>query len=688
MDLTQNKINVLSQNLRKKRLRLEILDNDMRTLDTIEGLTISGSITADANSDIRRSGNVTMCIPNYPDASTLINKLDGFTIEIGGKIWIDKYVKISIGIDDIKSFNGNTVWYKLGVFLINQPVRSFSGTEYTLSFSCIDLMAKLTGQRQGQLTGTSTVIEKGKTENTVYVRTKLYDALINTITELGGFSKYKIYPIPDIYANLPYDIKVDVGATVYDILKQLMDIIPTWQMYFDLDGIFTVEPIPSGEDSIVYSINQDQYISDVMNVDFENVKNQIVIYGRVNTLSYYTENTIDNPDNVIYQENLGAASATLILKYSKIDIDSLNISATTFGFFSLPNANTLPITNIEIWSENSPIIVSTSSAKMSLVKFENVTTSFGVTYNTTQVEKNTILPNDVYFIRIYDATLDNKVIDITKDITFEFMGKQSVSYNLVNDNKESPFYINNLYKVENYYAEKVETPNGTTFGSMYDLYLNNEENLTKLNSGTIITFIPNAPNVYAQDVGFTGINIYVQNISQTGSKTINKILSNIPLVQNKWVDGLRPYVVENKLYNDYTIWELKYENDGIHEWFVLVQRNPFVLTKVLSSGEYDNIYADQLAYERCLYELYLSSNLNDNISIGIIPNYLIDVNNKIKYKPNHALPKIVKNSLTEDEINLEYNYITKNITYPLSLDNTAQTITAIHIYESGNLVGY
>lgn len=688
MDLTQNKINILSQNLRRKRLRLELLDNDMRTLDTIEGLAISGSITADANSDIRRSGNITMCIPNYPDASTLINKLDGFTIEIGGKIWLDKYVKISIGIDDITSSTGDTVWYKLGVFLINQPVRSFSGTEYTLSFACIDLMAKLTGQRQGQLTGTTTVIAKGYTENDTYIRTKLYDALIGTITELGGFTKYKIYPIPDIYTNLPYDIKVDTGATVYDILKQLMDIISTWQMYFDLDGVFTVEPIPNGEDAIIYTIDENQYISDVMNIDFENVKNQIVIYGRVNTLSYYTENTSIIMDNVIYKPNSDGITSTLVLKYSKINTESLNISATTFGFYSLPYSNALPITNVEIWSENSPLIYSSSTANISLVKFENVKTSFGQTYDTKQVEINSIMPENVYFIRIYDATIENNTIDISKDIIFEFMGKQSVSYNLVNDNKESPFYINNLYKEENYYAEKVKTPSGETFGSAYDLYLNNEENLTQLNPGTIITFIPNAPNVYAEGKNFTGINIYTQNILNDGSKTASKILNNIPLVQNVWINKNRPYVVQNKLYNDYTIWELRYENDGINEWFVLTQRNPYVLTKVLSSGEYDNIYADQLAYERCLYELYLSSNLNDNISIGIIPNYLIDVNNRILYKPNHALPRIVKSSLSDDERNIQYDYMTKNITYPLSLDSTAQTIQAIHIYDSGNLVGY
>ena len=61
-------------------------------------------------------------------------------------------------------------------------------------------------------------------------------------------------------------------------------------MYFNNDGILIIEPIPSGKNAIVYNIDAEQYISDSTNCDFENVKNQIVIYGRLNTLTYFAEN--------------------------------------------------------------------------------------------------------------------------------------------------------------------------------------------------------------------------------------------------------------------------------------------------------------------------------------------------------------------------------------------------------------
>lgn len=774
MYLTQEQIDVLKQTLRNKRLKIELLDSNMRTVNSIEGHAIGGSITANANNDIRRTGNIQMSIPISSQATTLLDQLDGFTIEIGGKIWLDKYIKIKVGIENILSATNEIVWYPLGVFLINKPSRTFSATEYSLSFECIDLMSKLTGQRQGQLTGTTTVIEKGHYETIngeqVYIRTKLADALISTITELGGFSKYSIYPIPDVYKYLPYDIKVGVGSTVYDILKQLMQIISTWQMYFDLDGTFIVQPIPSGENSIIYDIDDQQYISNTSSADFENVKNQIVVYGRVNNLSYYTENaessaksTVSlnsgisnvqinietfetkitskgsysfiytnnnwtfNSENIsigdygityngtpkenaqitiIYEpeqnNNVVYDGNTLILNYTTLNDQTFTISGVTFGFMSLSKPNSQPFTKVQLKVGGEMILTS------DLVKFENTTNSFGVDYNTTQIEANTILPNDIYFIRIYDGTLTSeKYVDITQPITFEFMGKQAVAYNLVNDNKESPFYINNNIDATNYYGGEAKTPEGANWGEGFEITLNNDEQLTDLNVGDIITFIANAPNIYAQGKSFSYVNINQANGTN--------LATNIPLVQNIWDTSIspasRPYLQENKIANDYTIWKLRYEIINNVPSLTLVGRNENAIVKVCTGGEYDNIYADQLAYERCLWEMFQHSNLNDTLSLGIVPNYLLDVNCKIAFDDNDALPIGIydtqpynvrisqENPIVYQQFvtslgndfyvkteNVGY-FLTKQLTYPLGINSTPQTISAIRIYDSGNLVG-
>lgn len=672
MYLTQEQINTLGRNLRKKHLRLELLDSSLRTIDRIEGLAISGSINADANNNIRRSGSIEIAVPTNPSATTLLDKLKGFSIEVGGKVWLDKLIKIYIGIDDITT--QDIVWYKLGVFLINAPTRTFSSEAYTLSFNCVDLMAKLTGDRQGQLAGPTTVIEQGYYDaEGVYQKTEFRDALISTITEMGDIKKYRIASIPSPYKYLPYDIKLGVGSTVYDILKQLLDILSTWQMYFDLDGVFVVEPIPSGDDAIVYELNADQYISDVANTDFTNVKNQIVVYGRCNTLTYYSENDETTTNNVEYVGN------SLILRYSSINTDGLTIGGTTFGFMSLDKPNTTAINNVKIYSDNELLLDS------DLVKFENSTNSFGVDYTTAQIEIGSILPNDIYFVRIFSGIQtkdENEVetLDITQPIVFEFMGKQAVAYSMVNENKESPFYINGNLDEPNFYAGLATTPNGLNIGEGFALTLNNDEAITSLQNGAIITFQANWNNLYAGGKDYTSVSVDTKDGAQ--------ILNDIKLVQDKWEydssgNPYRPNVLQDKISNDYTIWQLRYELFNGTQQFVLVGRNPSAIVKVCSGGEYDNIYADQLAYERCLYELFNHSNLNDSINLDVVPNYLLDVNCKIRYNPNNALPRNIRKDVQAEE---QY-YITKRITYPLGVDNTPQNINATRIYDSGNLVG-
>jgi len=786
MQLTQEQIDVIEQNLRRQKIKIEILDFNFKTIDSIEGYAIDGSITANADNAIRRSGNITLAIPLDYSAITFLDKVDGITISLDGKIWIDKYVRILVGIENILSTNNEIIWYKLGVFLIDSPKRIFNATNYTISFDCIDLMAKLTGSRQGQLTGMTTLIEKGYytvvDEETVYQKVLIADALISVITELGGISKYIISPIPDVYKYLPYDIKVGVGETVYDLLKTMLDILSTWEMFFDVDGVLTIRPIPSGKKSIIYDLNDAHYDSDEINLNFSNVKNQVVVYGRLNTLNYYTEDTessatistgeslgitsaslnletfemkistsgtydfiynetyweydgsevilgdygitivgdpIDNDiveivyteavdDNVMYSPN-GDGTETLILKYTGIDVDTLTISGTNLGFHSEEAYNLLPINKVEIWNNGSKIIYSHDDIEIKLTKFENSNTEFGIEYDTTQIEVNDIIPKNIYFIRIFDATLTtSETVDLTKNITFEFMGKQQVAYTLVNDNLESPFYINAQYSNQtNFYAGLAYVSSEYKIGENYLLTLNNQSAMTSLEDGSIITFMANANNIYSI-FSSTATTITIR----TQDDLDNILVSDIPLLQNSWniTQTERPPVVENKLSDNFTIWKIRYDanyGSGVG-CFVLIGRAESALTQIFSGDDYDNIYSDQLAYERCLWELFLHSNMENTINISCIPNYLIDVNNKIIYDENNALPSsvylnepfLVKvPSSTEYQQMLMSNgkifyvkvngikyYITKQINYPLGINSSSQKITAIEIYDSGNLV--
>ena len=136
---------------------------------------------------------------------------------------------------------------------------------------------------------------------------------------------------------------------------------------------------------------------------------------------------------------------------------------------------------------------------------------------------------------------------------------------------------------------------------------------------------------------------------------------------------------------------------------------------VKSGGDFDNIYSDRLAYERCVYELFTHTNLNNNISISCVPNYYLDVNQKIEVSADAELPLWLRDALyfapqNPEKTDYEYlvgredkyftvgsgangvatnkkRYLIKSITYPLGVADNTQTINAIEIYDYGNLMG-
>ena len=258
---TQTDYDLVQMNTRNAKIKVELLNFNFQTISSLEGKTTSGSIEVDANSDIRRTCNL----------SLVAKDIDENMISEGGELWLDKYIKIYQGIDNTRD-NNKTVWWNMGIFLINNPNTVYSAADHTISFEGLDLMAKLTGRRNGQLPAVATLVPAGS---------KIADVVKKTITQLGGFYNYII---EDEGLEVPYDIKMDMGATIYDLLAELRDLYSNWEMFFDVDGVFHWQKIPNGEkEAVVVNFNEIQplIISDNVDIDFENVKNNIIVYGRL-----------------------------------------------------------------------------------------------------------------------------------------------------------------------------------------------------------------------------------------------------------------------------------------------------------------------------------------------------------------------------------------------------------------------
>ena len=250
------------QNSRVIHAKINVLDFNFNLVEEITGTVLNGSsYTIDATSDIRRTCSITIVVK---DAT--------FDIEYGSKVWLDKYIQIFVGIEDIANQN-NVVYSNIGIFLIDNPKQMYDATNNTLSINGVDLMSKMTGLRNGYLEGITYQVK---------ANTNIRSAMIALVHDECGFSQYNI-DLPNPTPFTPTDLSFGLGSTAYNILAQLRDINSNYQTYFDPNGVFNFNQIPSGENEQIM-VDADVWkkvlISYSKETYYEEVKNYIEVFGK------------------------------------------------------------------------------------------------------------------------------------------------------------------------------------------------------------------------------------------------------------------------------------------------------------------------------------------------------------------------------------------------------------------------
>ena len=284
MNIDQREYNVTKQRGRIIHTKINILNFDFQIVGEVSGVVLDGSTyNIDATSDIRRTCSI-----------SLIPKDSTFDVAYGGKIWLDKYVQVFVGIEDITN-NNEIVYSNLGLYLINNPTQVYDATNNTITINGVDLMAKITGMRNGYLEGITYQVPMN------YGIKQVMTALIH---DECGFPNYSIdQPSPTILT--PFDMSFGLGSTAYNILTQLRDINANYQTYFDQNGTFWFNAIPSGENEQVM-VDDDIWnkvlISYKKSSDFESVKNYIEVFGKTQDDGHtpYGVAYEDNPDSPFY----------------------------------------------------------------------------------------------------------------------------------------------------------------------------------------------------------------------------------------------------------------------------------------------------------------------------------------------------------------------------------------------------
>lgn len=266
-------------------------DEEVYTDAQIEGMVTGGSISVNGTSAIRRSGSLTMLVP---EGTTYYRVTD-----IDNLISANKRVKVEIGIKDLDT-NSDIIWSKMGTFAIGAASVTHNLQGVNISITLKDLMCLLNGELGGLFM--STVIHSPFYDVVTggEARPKIIDLIYALVCDYGGFPRDKVIisDIPDrirntvrwtgdydIYSydvntNDPYSgkiftpIKPDVdkyeaysfndnigyvntdftyptdkelisnaGESIVSMLDKIKGVLGNFEYFFDVDGIFHFQEI-------------------------------------------------------------------------------------------------------------------------------------------------------------------------------------------------------------------------------------------------------------------------------------------------------------------------------------------------------------------------------------------------------------------------------------------------------------
>ena len=597
----QKQFDTTLQSIRNIDCKLFVLDYDYTILDEISGKTESISLSVNAESDIRRTANINIALK---DDSRQTNS-NTFYWQVGNPYWFDKYIQIYVAIQDVQT--QEYVWVNEGIYMVNSPTISYDATSNSLSFEAVDLMSKMTGLRNGQLEGMTYTIPVGST----------ITGAIKTLLIEQGFDKYIVFDPP--YNYVPQEINIDVGGTAYDLLCQLRDINSNWEMFFDVDGVFHFQQIPSGKVIIDPESGEegeptpvvDQTVWDKLNVsynldtNFEDVKNYVEVLGKVHEPNEYGTATIEGG-------SLDLKLANVIESYLNNEwIIGIPVIATEGAIE--PEALSTPITNITIHDVSSRFIF----------EIELVTPI--------------IAANEYYCVKL--------TFNDTKCTACEYLGALQPRAIAFENNPDSPFYVGTSTQYE------------SAYGNVVDFASENEDYIVEfppavVGNNMMLNLSPwcTASDFSAASVGTTwkfklnveSLSQYIITMSIIMGGSVNTYSIRNMANERISLDYAQDYLlIATKISTTTLQFNVMYYPMPAS---VLLMSTTSVLNlpkfnkqvRVVCAGdEYDNIYSDALAEQRARYEIYLRSRLHDNIQIVSAPIYWLEVNNIIEYNlPN------------------------------------------------------
>ena len=332
-EVTQFDLNLLRQGTQEIYLKVELLNKNMKVIDSLSGVVIDDNFSANNDSTQRRLYSCTMLVT---DSSFIIGR--------DKKIWLDKRIRVYYGIKSLRT--KEIIYYRIGTFVyVNMDYR-YSQTEKTLSLTCADLMAEYDGTLNGQIGGYGSA--NSDDEHTAQgIKVPAGEDIRESVIALLKDAQIENYIVEDIGKEIPYDLEFGTGVTYCEVWQKICDLYDSWEFFFDVDGNFVWREIPNcATDPVVLddSIMQAIVIDESASNSFEGIYNVTEVWGKVLELDSDDRYT----DTSTYSNN--TYNITLSGYSSWDDIDNLtkiafkvNTNNSASPSFSVNSYSSIPI---------------------------------------------------------------------------------------------------------------------------------------------------------------------------------------------------------------------------------------------------------------------------------------------------------------------------------------------------------
>jgi len=268
-NITQDDLNLLGQSRKTIHIKVELLNKNLKVMDSLDGLIINDEFNCANDSAQRRSYNCDLVI-----------KDSTFNIGKDKKVWMDKRLRVYYGLESLRT--KEISWYRIGTFMYVDMTYKFSSTERTLSLICDDMMAEYDGTLNGQIGGygssntSSTNIAQGLT-------IPAGEDIRSSVIALLKDAQITSYIVEDIEKEVPYDLEFSTGVTYCEAWTKLCELYDSWEFFFDADGTFIWQEIPNcSDDSVVLddTVMQKIVIDESANSSFSGIYNVTEVWGK------------------------------------------------------------------------------------------------------------------------------------------------------------------------------------------------------------------------------------------------------------------------------------------------------------------------------------------------------------------------------------------------------------------------